>query len=138
MRIMHRSAKSVWYRLYVTDPDPITITDEWGNLVETGASRIGYADPAELVASVSPATGVSNVEQFGDVENYDHVIVTDDMTCPIDEHSLIYIDSVPAFSGGLWSPHNYVVVRVAKSVNVISIAVRKVDVTPTANGVVSA
>lgn len=137
MRILQRSAQPIWYRLY-TGIEPYTVTDEWGNLVETGESSIGYADPVEFRASVSPASGVSNVEQFGDLDNYDHVIVTDDMACPIDEHSLIYIDSVPTLSNGLWSPHNYVVRRVAKSVNVVSIAVRKVDVTPNSAAVVSA
>ena len=137
MRILQRSAQSIYYRLYV-QKDPVTVTDEWGNTVEIGESNMGYADPVEFKASVSPASGISNVEQFGDLDNYDHVIVTDDMACPIDEHSVIYIGSVPSQTNGLWSPHNYVVVRVAKSVNVVSIAVRKVDVTPNSAAVVSA
>lgn len=137
MRILQRSAQPIYYRLY-QGLNPFTVTDEWGNTVETGESVIGYADPVEFRASVSPASGVSNVEQFGDLDNYDHVIVTDDMACPIDEHSLIYIGIVPTQTGGVWSPHNYVVRRVAKSVNVVSVAVRKVDVTPNSAAVVSA
>ena len=67
-------------------------------------------------------------EQFGALDNYDKVIVTSHMDCPIDENSVLYIDTTPVKVNGVWSPHNYVVRRVAKSLNGISIAVRKVDV----------
>ena len=94
-------------------------------------------------ANISQATGQSNTEQFGNLENYDKVIVIDDLNCPIDENSVLFIDKAPEFTEVL--THNataitttdetisvpmydYTVLRVAKSLNSISIAVKKVKV----------
>lgn len=81
-------------------------------------------------ANISPASGASMTEQFGTMDNYDKVIVTDDMTCPIDENTVLYIDAPPVidYDTGKYNPYDYVVMRVAKSINSISIAVRKVNV----------
>lgn len=103
-----------------------------------------------MYANVSPATGQSNTEIFGNLENYDKVIVTDDLTCPIDENSVLFIDKEPEFTEGVTIDYqesetvlgddvvtpvtvsvpvyDYAVRRVAKSLNSISIAVRKVNV----------
>lgn len=117
------------YRLYAS-VTPETTTDEWGNSVETGESTLTYGSPVEMKANISPASGVSMTEQFGSLDNYDKVIVTGDMNCPIDENSVLYIGITPTYdeTNQVWSPHNYVVRRVAKSINYIAIAVRKVDV----------
>ena len=99
---------------------------------------------------ISQATGQSNTEQFGNLENYDKVIVTDWIDCPIDENSVLFIDKRPEYTEvqtheivegqALYADdevvektyelpkYNYIVKRVAKSLNGISIAVRKVDV----------
>jgi len=127
MRSQQRNMTPFWYRLY-SDNAPITTTDEWGNTVETGEYNIGYSDPVSMCANISPASGASITEQFGNLDNYDKVIVTTDMDCPIDEDSVLYIGITPTQTDGEWSKHNYVVRRVAKSINGISIAVRKVDV----------
>ena len=126
MRILQRSIQTFWYRLYDDSGDEI-MYDEYGNEI---GYKVGYADPVERSASISPATGSSNVEQFGDLDNYDKVIVTADMTCPIDEQTVLYIDEPPVLdeSTGQYSPYDYVVRRVARSTNNIAIAVRKVSV----------
>ena len=51
-----------------------------------------------MLANISQATGQSNTEQFGNLENYDKVIVTDDLNCPIDENSVLFIDKEPEYS----------------------------------------
>ena len=79
-------------------------------------------------ANVSAATGQSQVEQFGNLENYDKVVVTDDMTCPINENTVLFIDKEPAFDSQGKPLYDYTVKRVAKSLNSISIAVSKVKV----------
>lgn len=129
MRSAQRNMTPFWYRLYTSNA-PITTKDEWGNNVETGEYNIGYSDPVSMCANISPASGASITEQFGNLDNYDKVIVTTDMDCPIDEDSILYVGITPVkdMNTKLWSPHNYVVRRVAKSINGISIAVRKVDV----------
>ena len=127
VRILQRSLQPFWYRLYETIA-PDTYTDEWGNVVESGEQTVGYSAPVQMYAHISPASGASDVEMFGNLDNYDKVIVTADMTCPIDENSVLYIDTTPTETDGEWSAYNYIVRRVARSINSISIAVRKVEV----------
>jgi len=128
MRSLQRNKQTIWYRLLTGDPEPITETDEWGNVLDTGENTQPYSDPVELKINVSQATGAAITEQFGNLDNYDKVLVTTQMDCPINGTTLLYIDTTPTQTNGKWSPHDYVVRRVAKSINGISIAVRKVDV----------
>ena len=117
-----RNDSKFYYCLYA---DEETLTDENGN--ETG-TRLVYEQPVEMFANISPATGLAQTEQFGNLENYDKVIVTHDMECPIDENSVLFIDKEPEYSLTDDPIYDYIVRRVAKSLNTISIAVRKVKV----------
>ena len=51
------------------------------------------------------------------------MMITDDMDCPIDERSILWIDSLDTSQ-----PHDYIVRKVAKGLNSIMYAVRKVNV----------
>ena len=145
MKALKRNQKTFYYCLF---SEKIPIIDEYGN--ETGESIVIYADPVPMKANISQATGQSNTEQFGNLENYDKVIVTDDLRCPIDENSVLFIDKEPEFTEGVTIDYqqsdtlfgentatpvtvqtpvyDYTVRRVAKSLNSISIAVKKVSV----------
>lgn len=80
-----------------------------------------------MLANISPASGAAQVEQFGQFVSYDKVIVTDDMSCPISEDTVLFVDKEPEYDGK--KPlYDYVVKRVAKSLNSISIAISKVNV----------
>lgn len=122
MRIMERNKQSFWYLLF--DHTEL-IVDEYGN--EAGTLSV-YAEAEGMRANVSAATGASQVEQFGNLAGYDKVIVTDDMTCPIDENSVLFLDKEPECSEDGRPLYDYMVKRVAKSLNSISIAVMKVSV----------
>ena len=109
-----------------------------------------YKDPVRMMANISPASGSVQAEQFGNLDGYDKVIVTCDMTCPIEENTVLFIDKKPEFADavtheviesttlfgddevyekGIKVPvYDYVVRRVARSINSISIAVQKVSV----------
>lgn len=52
---------------------------------------------------------------------------TDDMSCPIDENTVLFVDSKPGYRQGK-PAFDYTVKRVAKSLNTISYAVSKVKV----------
>ena len=165
MRCLKRNKRQIWYCLYKrTD----TVTDTYGNEV---GSHVVYEQPVEMWANISQATGRSVNEQFGNLENYDKVIVTTDMDCPIDENTVLFVDKAveyvdrdepeeetpvsenteeteetsaetgneetepsedpeptppPPYTGD--PLYDYIVVRVSKSLNGISIAIRKVDV----------
>ena len=123
MQNLARNERPFWYCLYA---GKTPIVDEGG--FETSEYLVSYAVPVKLFANISAATGSSQVETFGTLDNYDKVISMADMTCPFDENSVLFIDKDPEFTEDGTPIYDYVVRRVAKSLNNISIAIRKVDV----------
>ena len=125
MLTLHRNKTSFHYCLYQGKTE---LTDDDG--MPTGEYVISYSDPVLMRANVSRATGNTNLEQFGNSLDYDKVIVTAEMNCPIDENSILFIDKSPAKdeNGNYLYDFDYVVEKVAKSLNSISIAVKKVNV----------
>mgnify|MGYP000877801248 CR=1 FL=1 len=117
MRTLERNKQRLKYALYEGREE---IKDEYGN--RTGEYAITYGDPVEMKANVSAARGESSTRQFGDTENYDKVIVTDALDCPVDENSILWIDDLEAES------YDYIVKKVARSLNSVSYAVSKVSV----------
>lgn len=90
----------------------------------TGESSITYSAPVSAWGNISAARGEASVEQFGQDVAYDKIIVSCDTDLPITDTTIIWIDNNPQTQ-----PHDYIVKKVAKSLNVISIAIRKVEVT---------
>ena len=138
MKTLKRNKRPFYYCLYKGE---IPIIDDWMN--ESGETIITYEDAVLMEANISQATGQSNTEQFGNLENYDKVIVTDWIDCPIDENSVLFIDKKPEWKDAEYNEqtaitvtgatvkvpvYDYTVRRVAKSLNSISIAVSKVKV----------
>ena len=125
MRALHRNKIRIFYANY-RDKEPLK--DEYGNL--TGEYKISYTNPVAVCANVSAARGEATTRQFGDEERYDRVIVLDDPKFPISAASLIWIDTLPeiAEDGSTETPHDYIVKQVATSLNSVSIAVSKVNV----------
>lgn len=124
MRTLKRNQRPVWYCLY-SGEDELKDSDGY----YTGENGIGYEAPVKLMANVSPATGQSNTEMFGNLTDYDRVIVTDWVDCPIDENTVLFFDKEPEDETSA-NGYNYIVRRVAKSLNSVAIAIRKVDVSP--------
>ena len=79
---------------------------------------------------MSAAQGEMQTRQFGESEGYDKVIVLDDKDIPIDEYSVLWVDTLPHLNadGSTETPHDYVVKKVARSLNSVSIAISKVSV----------
>lgn len=102
------------------------ILDEDGN--ETGESKVYYKPATKQRMNVSAAMGSAQVEQFGNLAGYDKVIVTDDLSCPINENTVLFVDKSPEYSKDGSPLYDYIVKRVAKSLNSISYAVTKVSV----------
>ena len=138
MKALERNKSPFYYCLYKADAP---LVDEYGN--ESGDTIVTYYDAVLMNANVSPASGQSMTEQFGNLENYDKVIVTTDMNCPITETSVLFLDKAPEYkSVSTYVPtavtttvstisvplYDYAVRRVSKSLNSISIAVKKVAV----------
>ena len=119
MKLQKRNLVPIYYCLYAGQ-QPKYDKDGY----ETGEQVITYEDPVRLMCSVSPATGFAQIQTFGNLESYDKVVITDNLDCPIDENTVLFIDSEP----GSNNPHDYIVRRVARSLNFIFYAVSKVNV----------
>lgn len=133
MRCMNRNKVKFFYSLY-EGREPIT--DEYGNV--TGEYDVKHGNPTEGYANISAAKGETKTRQFGESETYDKVIVMDNEVPPIDEYSVLWVDTVPQLNedgslavdeeGNVLTPHDYIVKKVAKSLNNVSIAISKVNV----------
>lgn len=120
---MKRNLRPVHYCLFKGE-EPVKDEDGY----ESGEKQPTYEEPVKLMCNVSPATGYAQTEMFGNLESYDKVLITDDMSCPIDENTVLFIDTDPAYTDDGKPLYDYTVRRVAKSLNHISYAVRKVKV----------
>lgn len=125
MRCLRRNKSKFFYALY---KEKTPLEDDYGN--KTGEYEIAYKNPVELKGNISAARGETITRQFGEDVTYDRVIVLDDPKCPIDEFSILWIDTLPEIGvgGDTQTPHDYVVKKVARSINSVSIAVSKVTV----------
>lgn len=125
MRCLARNKKTFFYALHDGQTE---LMDEYGNV--TGQYRVSYTNPVESKGNVSAAQGEIQSRQFGESESYDKVIVLDDVNTPIDEYSIMWVDTLPhlADDGSTDTPHDYIVKKVARSLNGVSIAISKVRV----------
>ena len=121
MRALKRNKRKCWYCLYLGEQE---MQDSDGNY--TGETAITYSPPIELRANISPATGQSNTEMFGNLTDYDRVIVSDNTELEIDENTIVFLDVLPIIGADGVFGQDYVVIRVAKSINSVSIALRKI------------
>ena len=125
MRCLRRNKSKFFYALY---KEKTPLEDDYGN--KTGEYEIIYGKPVEMKGNISAARGETITRQFGEDVTYDRVIVLEDLRCPIDEFSVLWIDTEPVLEadGATKTPHDYVVTKVATSINSVAIAVSKVTV----------
>ncbi len=91
---------------------------------------ITYGEPITAKGNISPASGRVASEIFGAELDYDKVIILDDQTLSIDEHSVLFVDKPYEVDDETGAPlYDYVVKRIAKSLNFTAIAIHRVDVT---------
>lgn len=112
MNCLNRNKKKIYYRNFVK-ADPIT--DDYGN--ETGEYENTYGEIQTLYAYVTPNQGYEAERMFGKDVNYDRVIIC--KATDINEYSQIWVDASISVDA------DYSVVRVSKSLNSVSIAIRK-------------
>ena len=122
---MTRNKSTFYYALYTGQTE---IVDEYGNA--TGEYSVTYGTPTKALGNVSAAQGEMQTRQFGDSESYDKVLVMDNPRTPIDEYAILWVDTIPGLNedGSTDTPHDYVVKKVARSLNSVSIAISKVSV----------
>ena len=138
MHVLARNTQPLWY----ANPNGSTYATD-ANGFKTGEKTITYDLPTELRMSMAISSGANNlgsqgiaeIEPYGIVTGYTHRAVTHDMNCPITEESRIWY-GIPAtqtvkVNGEdtvVATPHNFEVVRKAKSLNHMIYYLKEVDV----------
>lgn len=123
MRCLERNKRCFYYALF-DSKDPVK--DEDGNF--TGEYTINYMAPVHMKANISPVIGEAQADLFGSDVDYDRVIVVDEPCCPIDEYSVLCIEMPPDYDEEGNLIYDYIVKKVARSINSVSYAVSKVKV----------
>jgi hypothetical protein len=121
VRTLERNKTSFYYALYLGKEENI---DADGNA--TGTYTILYSNPVECRGNISASSGYVQVEQFGNDLQYDKVIVLDDVSVPIDENTVLWVDKEVEHDKYGNPVFDYVVKKVARSLNSVSFAISKV------------
>ena len=124
MKCMNRNKTAFYYAKFVRREQE---TDEYGNALGEGYNV--YGNPIKAKANISTATGEAETLQFGDSFHYDKVIITN-KGFDIDEYSVLWIDTLHVINddGSTDTPYDYIVKKVARSLNSVSVAISKVNV----------
>ena len=118
MKTLKRNLKPFWYALYEGYEN---MTDENGLFI--GEQRLKYSKPKKIYGNIAEPDGNGSIERFGTVEAYERKILIEGTNTKIDVTSGLWIDNQDVEN----SPPDYLVVRVAKSLNHTVLTVKKVD-----------
>lgn len=121
MRTLERNKTSFYYALYLGKEENV---DADGNA--TGTYTILYSNPVECKGNISASSGSVQFEQFGNDLQYDKVVVLDDVNISIDENSVLWVDKEVEHDKYGNPLFDYVVKKVARSLNSVSFAISKV------------
>lgn len=113
MKSMRRNQQTVIYKPYTSKTETVDINGNY-----TGEFTKTYGSAVTIRASVSAAKGEAEAELFGASLQYSKTMVVDNVTCPIDEYSQLWVDRTTG-------DPDYRVVGVAKSLNHITYAIAK-------------
>ena len=131
MRLLARNKKDIWF----ANPTGFAYaTNERG--LKTGEKTIAYGTPQKTRMSMAISSGANNlgsqgiaeVEPYGIVTGYTHRAVTEDLNCTMSEESEVWFGIEPVDGEGNAVPHNFEVVRKAKSLNHLIYYLKEVDV----------
>lgn len=116
MRGLIRNTRPLSYALYEGKTE---LLDHNGN--RTGEYVNAYSDPVTVRMNIAPASGAADWNPFGIDTPYTLAAMTFDTKLPISETSIVWVDKSTD------EPHNYVVTRVARSINNIVYALLEVE-----------
>lgn len=123
MKCLERNQKKFYACQFQGETDLLDANGDY-----TGEKTVSYSEPLALKGNISPATGRTSTEQFGNELQYDKVIVLDDPNCPVNESSVLFVDKAPSFDTDHQPLYDYIVKKIARSLNSVSIAISKVEV----------
>lgn len=112
MRDLKKNQVLISYKNFIEKEE---ITDADGNA--TGSYRRKYSDVKHIRISVSANRGDVEIQGFGAQLDYDRTMTTSDMSCGINEKSIVYIGS-----------ETYTVKARAVSLNQIQLAIKREEI----------
>lgn len=139
MRILERNKQDLWY----SNPTGTVSYKTDTNGFKTGEKTIAYGTPVKVRMSMAISSGannlgsqgMANIEPYGLVTGYTHRAVTEDINCQMGELSYIWFGILPTHDETVngqtvqvANPHNFVVVRKARSLNHLIYYLKEVDV----------
>ena len=117
MRLLDRNKRTIKYALCQNNGS--MLVDDDGNY--TGEREPMYSSPVEIRCNVGSATGSSIIDQFGVNVDYDRTIQIERTGLGITETTVLWIDETDTEK-----PYDYIVRKVAESLNHTTLAVKKV------------
>lgn len=103
MRNLKYNMQPIWYALLESKTE---LVDEYGN--ETGTFKLNYSAPVKTYMSVRWNMGDVMLNPFGLNEDGRRRLATDDLNCPIDLGTILWIDIEPDENGEDGAvKHNY-------------------------------
>lgn len=125
MRSMTRNRRT----FYEASLNSVTMgQDKDGNYTEEVYT---YSNPKKREGVITAANGEAVTQLFGTDERYDKVITLNLGEDYLAIGSVLWVDTMPDIdedTGKTDTPYDYIVVKVANSLNFVSVAIRKVDV----------
>lgn len=124
MRDLERNQQTFYYAQFTGMKevvDPVT-------KLKTGERKKSYSDPVAMVANISPARGYADLKIFGKGLDYSKTVCTCDLDCPITEESVLWIEKNPFGENDTTTSYNYIVTQIARGLDNVLYAVRKVDI----------
>lgn len=118
MRGLMRNKRDILYKNYVRTE----YVEKDGR--KTGQRRVVYTEVITGYGTVSTPTGSVALEMFGTDKGYNKMVVFDKPDMVLDENSVFWIDK-PYVEG---EAHDYVVTKILRNMNFLTIGLRKVDV----------
>lgn len=116
MRMLNRNKQTFRYRLCTGTTVPVVDPDGY----ETGEQMPVYSAVFTGRANIAPATGEADERAFGTSADYDRIICAN-TDFGMDENSMLWVDDLDA------EHPDYVVKRIARSINGVRIAIAKVN-----------
>lgn len=146
MRLLARNKQTLWF---ANPAESAWVVDDNG--LKTGEKTITYGTPQSAKMSVAISSGANNLgsqgmaelEQWGITTGYTHRATTEDLNCAMGEESIVWfgvpheqvIQTQQLVNGEMQTiettellPHNFQVVRKAKSLNHLIYYLKEVDV----------
>lgn len=133
MRTLNRNKQKMFYSLYLGETpiyDSYVDADGVEHKIDTGEKKASYSMPTVFYGNIAMSGGESEAVEFGlNLADYQAVLIMAKNTLPIDETSLIWINTEPQYNtDGTPDQYSadYSIIKVSPSLNVDKYVLKKV------------